>query len=608
MFDHIRESRFGSLALLPLLVLLLPGAALAATGPKILVTLHAPTGSLANLEDPSQTIFNHDATIPYDAIQTAIHAEAKAKANQYGDHKGDVSWSYIDYAYKTNSTAGFKFTQKDQPTITVLSSTENKVRVVLHTEAVLTFKATASAITDEVMLPPSPPTEWPDFDGSIEIEARFKLDAQADIAIWPEVLAENVSVVLANGKPKVTVTGLAGDMAGFALSVGTTVGFTPAGLVAGGPATMGVAAVLGSNEAYDLAVTKMVELITAALEKGVAAANAEIKTRIQNELLPAVAAVNQLKNQALAIPIPGIGKSLGALQNEAGMSFDVRTQPFGNGGTHTSVTVRFDGQARGGKVEGKLRLPKAQCVKSDVGGMGQKILTGFLGQANQDLHAGQSCAALFGANDVKIRAFLGATPPQTGLPNWADAPGQLAGKGTVRDRALFQQGASKEGYFECGFEITGLPKGVVSFSTIVGKLANRLEDYKLNDERRWVLGAGQGPWIIGGGGKCEGLGKGGALTPNAVEQMRRGLEDCPECLRPEQTTPGRDLIQPGVPSGKKPEIRPDAVKRPDSTDPRAYGGPDTRDRLQRPSAPPDAVDPKELEENARDELGGALRR
>ncbi|MCP3984958.1 MAG: hypothetical protein GY723_11250 [bacterium] len=598
---------FRSVALLVLFLLLLPGAVFAAAGPQVLVTLQAPTGSLASLEGPPQTLFNHDATIPYGAIEPAIRTEAKAKANQYGDHSGTRSWSYIDYAYKTNASAGFEFSQKNQPTITVLSSTENKVRVALHTEAVLTFEATASATTDD-HLPIPPFTEWPDFDGSIEIEVPFALDVQADLAIWPEVVAENVSVVLTNGDLEGAVTGLKGDMAGFALVVGTTIGFSPAGLVAGGPATMGVAAVLGSNEAYDLAVTKMVELITTALEKGVATANAEIRARIQDELVPAVAAVNHLKNQAIATPIPGIGKSLGDLQNEAGLSFDVRTQSSGNGGTHTAVTARFDGKPRGGKVEGTLRLPKAQCVKTDVGGMGQTIVTGFLGEANQDLHAGQSCAGLFGANDMKLRVFLGANPPGAGLASWADAPGQFVGKGTVRERSLVQQIAINEGYFECDFEVNGLPKGVVSFSISFGQLANRLEDYKLNDERRWVLGAGQGEWTLGGSGKCEGIGKGGGLTPNRQEEIRRALENCPECKRPGEADPREGLIRPDLPSRRTPEARPDAKQRPDSTDPRGYGGPDTRDGMRRPSGPPDAADPKDLQEDALDGLKGAPRR
>ncbi|MAE96774.1 MAG: hypothetical protein CL910_19165 [Deltaproteobacteria bacterium] len=106
-----KQWRRTGLSSLILIMLSMPSAALAAAGPKILVTLRAPTGpSLADADSHTQTLLDFNATIPYGTIGSAVRAAAKAKADQYGDHEGDVSWSHIDYHYETNATAGFGFT------------------------------------------------------------------------------------------------------------------------------------------------------------------------------------------------------------------------------------------------------------------------------------------------------------------------------------------------------------------------------------------------------------------------------------------------------------------------------------------------------------------
>lgn len=532
--------------------------ALAQAGPKIRVDMNAPTGALSSIDTagPNTKLFEHDATIPYGTLESMINGAVKNLTNQHGDVEDDVSVDYIDYHYKVNSTASFAFTQENQPTITVLSTTQNKVRVAVHTEARVKFKADASATTDD-HFPVFPFPEYPDFDGTLKAEAVFKLDATADIAIWPTVAVENVSVVLANNKPDVKITGLQGDMTGFSLTVGSAIGFSPGGLLLGGPATFSLAALIGTNAGYDAAVTAIRNALAKGLEKAVQKANTQIASEIQKVVGPAVIAANQVKNAALNTTIPAVGASINQLQSQAGASLDVRTTAMG-GGTRTTVTVRFDGVPRSGKVTGKLRFPKAKCRKTELGTAGQTLIVGFMEAANEDLAQGMSCSALLGSG-LQTKTFLGGTPPGTSLANWKSASGQLVGKGTVKDVTTntSSDGKSTQGYYECAFEITGLPKGVDAF-TSTGALASRLEDYSFSDVRRWVLGLGQA-WIVGGAGKCEGTGSGGGLTLDRPSAFIKEIEDCPECGPRLEQLRGEEVIRPDTdlrnPMRRGPKVR-----------------------------------------------------
>lgn len=420
-----------------------------------------------------------------------------------------------------DSSASLSFTQQNQPTITVLSQSQNKIRVALNTTALVSFHATGSAITDD-HLPVPPFTQFPDFNGSLSAKAEFQLAATADIALWPTVSVENVSVVLTNGQPHVEITGLQGDMTEFGLVVGSSIGFSPGGLLLGGPGVFSLIALIGTNEAHDAAVTAVRNAIAKGLEEAVKKANSEIKKQIEGFIAPAVASANQVQNAALNTSFPQVGMSLNQFMGMAGASRGVRTLQSGPG-TRTTITVRFDGQPRGGKVTGKIRLPMTDCQQSTNNIGGVSITMGYLKELNQDLSAGMSCSAILGAGGMDERAFLGGTPPGTSLPNWLNTSGQLVGKGVVN--AVIT--SANNGYYECSFEINGLPKGVVNF-TSTGVLNGRLGDHKVWNERRWVLGLSQ-PWIIGGAGECKGNGVSGGLTLNKKAAMIEKIENCPEC-------------------------------------------------------------------------------
>ncbi len=384
----------------------------------------------------------------------------------------------------------------------------------LTTKAKVDFSAVASATTEDHLIAP-PFTQFPDFDGSLAIGALFTVNATADLALWPTVVAENVSVKLENDVPEVTVEGLQGDMQEFAVVVGTTLGFTPVGALLGGPPAMGIAALLGSNAAYDAAVTAIRDEIVKGLEEAVKEANTELKDQLEAVLVPAVASANAVKDQALATSIPGLGGSVNQLQSQAGVSLDVRTDSYMGGGTRTVVTVRFDGQPRSGRISGTMRLPKSKCSKTNKKMAGMTVTTGLLVPHNEDLSQGMSCSAVLGSTIGKD-VFLGGRPPGTSLAKWKNAGGQLLGKGSVQDVST----GANSGYYECGFEVTGLPKGALSFES-TGALANRLGDYAFVNERRWVLLSGIGqPWELGGEGVCGGVGVSGGLTPNKAERMK----------------------------------------------------------------------------------------
>ena len=151
---------------------------------------------------------------------------------------------------------------------------------------------------------------------------------------------------------------------------------------------------------------------------------------------------------------------------------------------------------------------------------------------NRDLSGkvGTSCANLMPSSDIKLAGYLGADPKilkigANPLPNWKPV-GSFKLTGILTE---YKHGATVQarrtlgsptrhaatGYYECGFEISGLPNADIIELTFKGKAAERMPGFQ-QEPHRYVEVSAAGvsaaldadwkkagpPVVIGGEGKC----------------------------------------------------------------------------------------------------------
>jgi hypothetical protein len=186
----------------------------------------------------------------------------------------------------------------------------------------------------------------------------------------------------------------------------------------------------------------------------------------------------------LNTPIPGVGKSYQELSSALGLSLDVQTTTP-SGSVHVIVTPRFSGNPGAGKISGRLRLPKQACIyiSNRITGV---FPVGF-NNVNTDLegNVGNACSTALSGGSFKISNYLGGNPTgvpgggATSLPNWISA-GDVTVTGTLTSTAA---GASplppleSAGYYECQFEVSGLPNAGIVELAPDDNLLNRLTGY-----------------------------------------------------------------------------------------------------------------------------------
>ncbi len=495
--------------------------------------------TLWSVEIDGRYPFAKDFAIPYGTLEKAIDKaiDDAIPNNIYGKEVCSDPCPDVDWRIKLNPN--FRFTKKGQPKLKQIgSSGQSKVRVELATEARLDLHAVVSAETwfDTVVVP-------------VDVFVLVGMKASVDIALWPTLEAKQPGSSKSGVKLEFELvdTDLEFDVNGAAVALGfkwgTIIGFTPLGLLAGGPIIGPILAILG-DAAADAAEAK----INREFEKYVAKMFDEqtkgLGTLANDYIDPYIAQANNLKDGLLATSIPGTGKTLAGLQSDFGASVQLHTVAS-TSAVSSAAILRMTGAAAGGKIFGKVRLPKEVCEYASFssGGVSGTLPLG-LAPANGDLAAkvGNSCSAavseklgrtLFrGANP---RAILGASAEN--LATWSTSAGSFAYTGNVRETA---------DWYECDFQITGLPKAAI-LTMSADDLAAR--GISLQTRYMSVMAAGKSrvfndllaplpegsggnsSLVLGGKGKCGSGSSGGGLTPNKMKALKDSLNpaNCPQC-------------------------------------------------------------------------------
>jgi hypothetical protein len=508
--------------------------------------------SLWTVELDGRYPFSKDFKIPYATLESEIDRliDEQVPNNVYGtevctDPCPDVEW-------RIKLDPKFRFTKKGQPKLTQIgSSGQSKVRVELETEARLDLHADVTAETwlDAVEVP-------------VDVFVVVGMKASVDISLWPDLVAKQPGSSKSGVKLEFELvdTDLEFDLNGTAVELGfkwgTIIGFTPLGLLAGGPILGPVLAIFGDaaadaaeakiNREFEKQVGKMFDQQTKELGK------------IANDYIdPYITQANDLKDGLLDTPIPGVGKTIEGLKSDLGADIQLHTVAT-TSSVSSAAILRMSGAAAGGKVLGKVRLPKEVCeyASFSVGGVSGTLPLG-LAPANQDLDAkvGNNCSAVLtetfarklfrGANP---RAALGAAAED--LPTWSGTAGSLAYVGKVRET---------NDWYECDFELTGLPKAAIlelsadaleargislqnRFMAVLAAGKSRVFDDKLAPLPEGT--GGNSSLVLGGKGKCGGGSSGGGLTPNKMKALKDSLDPakCPQCGLAKQ--PGSFVYEP----------------------------------------------------------------
>jgi len=511
----------------------------------------APVGTtdldFVEYEQPD-SLFSRSFTIPYNDLESIINAEIKKAVEPYKNVSGtevcatvlcpDVHWEVQILSIK------FNFTYPGQPQLTAFGSPdENGVAVAFHTEARLTSNVRARVWQEGL----GPLDETID----LNIVISMKMDTTGKFKLYPVIdKVEDVKVVF-SADPTVRINDLEATLAKAGAKLGAMVGFTPLGIALGGPPVFSsVMAVFGATAAADMAEEELNNYLESYVADVAQDMQGQINNRINAFLDAKITQAKNVKDEILNSPIPVVGKSLNELQDDMGLSLDVRTFTPGTD-VETTVTVRFSGKSGNGRIAGKVRIPKAICeyqwtYKKQTGALPMVKLK----EGNTDLKSmvGQSCSQILQGGAINRLAFLGATPPGTNMPNWKGI-GALQFTGNLKEFKDF---------YECSYEITGLPDvGVVRLDG-GPQLKQRIPDHNL--ERTYlVLSQGNNTLlfdnhfkpittgaVFGGKGRCRTGGAGGGtkgLTPDLGKEIKDFLDPdkCPECVL--VFKPGTDTIK-----------------------------------------------------------------
>ncbi len=477
--------------------------------------------------------FNRDFTVPYDQLTTLIEAEI-AKVAKPLDGKIVLTDPVADVTYKIKFKPKFKFTKKNQPKFTQVGpSSDATFDVSLDTAARLDVHIDVHAET------------WSDSaDVPVDVFVTVAAKAKVRVKLWPKIEAEDVDVEFSLSDSNIDLE-LNGTAVKLGAKWGTVLGVSPVGIFAGGILLGPLAAIL-ANEAADIVEDKLKseakKRLAAALDKF----SGEVESRVRDEIDPKIAQANAVKDKVMNTPVEGTGKTLSQLVADLGASFEVHVATPGDA-LAASAVLRMSGAAAGGTLRGKVRVPTQACQYVTGNGWlkGAKIPVGMT-PANEDLakKLGQSCSAVFDATSIARQLYLGGNPRRV-LGTEAENRASWKTGGTLD----FTGKLSKtDDYYECAFEVTGLPKASILDIESAAALDARLNE-ETYDERLLVLSAGGATAVfdrfidpvpgastngvvLGGPGQCHGHGGGGkALTPSQAKELldKFDPEKCPSC-------------------------------------------------------------------------------
>jgi len=525
------------------LVLSLAAVALTATSAanaadvRLFVLAPQPPTSLKTVETQGadKPAYAHSYSIPYTTVEQQIRNEIK-KANI--DLGGAVvcEGACPDVHWHVNVSNDFSFTEKNQPVVTAFGNAQdNGVDVSLKTQFKLHIVVSARLWAD-------PATGHVEGTASVPIDLLIGMQANSKLALWPEVksissyceatkLQETACVKLTLDGKNIDLS----DPKGIAVGVGMALG----GLIGGSPLAAGIADPLSgllvgkliSEEVVKIAERKVQEEANKVLNNVLQVASIRATWLASNYVDAKATQASAVKSKLLDTKLPGVNKSLQELSTAFGLSLDVQTRTS-SGDVYVIVTPRFAANPAGSKLVGKLRMPKEACVYGEWR-MGTIPLGLTTVENNLDLagKVGTPCANIMPASDIKLAGYLGADPKilkvgANPLPNWKPAGTfKLTGNlseykhGTVLQTQMRRTGGSTRrtatGYYECGFEISGLPSADIIELAFKGKAAERMPGFQ-QEPHRYVEVSAAGvsaaldadwkkagpPVVIGGEGKC----------------------------------------------------------------------------------------------------------
>lgn len=507
---------------------------------RLYVLAPQPPASLQTVETQGsdKPAYSHSYDISYNTVEQQIRNEIK-KANI--DLGGSVvcEGSCPDVHWHVNVSNDFSFTLKNQPTITAFGNAQdNGVDVYLKTQFKLHTVVSARLWADPV-------TGHVEGTANVPIDLVIGMEATSKLALWPEVKSigsycestksqETACVKLTLDDKNIDLSDPKGIAVGVGTALGGLIGASPFAVGIGDPLSGLIAGRLISQEVVKIAERKVQEEANKVLNTVVQVANIRATWLASNYVDAKATQANAVKSKLLDTKLPGVNKSLQELSTAFGLTLDVQTRTS-SGDVYVIVTPRFAANPAGGTLTGKLRMPKEACVYGEWT-MGTIPLGLTTVDANRDLagKVGKPCSDIMPGSDIRLAGYLGADPKilkvgANPLPNWKPVGSfKLTGNlteikhGNVMQSQLRQSGTTRRnatGYYECSFEISGLPGADIIELAFKGKAAERMAGFQ-QEPHRYVEVAAAGvsaaldeswkqagpPVVIGGDGKC-GAGK-----------------------------------------------------------------------------------------------------
>ena len=492
-----------------------------------------------------QPVFSLPLNIPYAQLEPLIRQQIKAVADQTKTGTAVCTDPCPDVDWKIKSVADFAFTQTGQPTLASIgNASENRVEVSVHSQARIKLNVDVHAET------------WFDsVDVQVPIDILVGIHAKSRIKLWPDVKHESLEIDLTLDGSNINLSDLNGEAIAVGAKIGAILGSTPLGIALGGPLLSLLGALIG-NEGADIAKAEIEKAIAARLDAALGQAETQLVNALSPILGSAAVQANQVKNNLLNQPLPGVNQSLNQLASLWGVSLDVRSHVTPAQALRTVATTRFSAAAGPSVISGALRLPKTQCVYTVLKHkyIGEWHIPTAVVATNQDLSnkIGQSCNSLFGSGDLTRSAYLGESPEKrllsgnaaNQLPSWQST-------GIVSYPGGLSQG---NGYYQCSYQVGYLPKAsILELEAPPGSsLGQRLGSAFAYNERFFVMNVagvnrvfkadlsplrGSGPSLGGAGPEtlddCPVYGsKSGAPLeqPSVYDfEWRFDPETCPQC-------------------------------------------------------------------------------
>jgi hypothetical protein len=429
---------------------------------RIYVLAPTPPTSLLSVEKHGETPrFEKEFSTSYDHIEPLITDVIKKKVNGSKEGTAGCSSACPDLQWQVTVKADFTFTDKGQPMVQAFGDPQQQYGLDITVHAQVKVKLD---VDHKVWATGTNSVTW-NRSGDVFIN----IDASGKLNLWPILQSEVAEPQLSDSDGHV-----------FDLTDPQNFSYVHVGKFTGGYCSLSPGTCEDARKQMAAQLNKRLFVLLKAIEEQVGAvARSGTDAKIPQPI--------NLKDQLLNTKLPVVNKSFQELSGAFGQTLDERAVTYPGNVTFVA-TLRFSGAAGSAKLTGKVRLPKERCTYlSGVHGvLVTKVAMGFE-MMNTDLAAkvGSSCSSILPSSAIKVSGYLGANP-KTIVPGWAPPAlqtwtevGDLKFVGNLIEKtAVTGSGSFKStGYYECGFEITGLPSADIIELFTSSPLLEMLGDY-----------------------------------------------------------------------------------------------------------------------------------